>query len=74
MKFLQATSKSASSCVQEMLNTSLLKLNSELANRAVKMFVGIQRFAADGQEGMPTIMRYELSQKLLHQVFLFSHV
>ena len=56
-------------CLQEIISTSLLKLNSENASRAVKMFLGIQKFMVEGPEAMPTIMRYEMAQKLLHQVF-----
>ena len=55
--------------LQEIISTSLLKLNSENAGRAVKMFLGIQKFVVDGPEAMPTVMRYEMAQKLLHQVF-----
>ena len=53
---------------QEVIPTSLLKLNSDNANRAVKMFLGIQKFMAEGVDGLPTIQRYEMAQKLLHQV------
>lgn len=54
--------------LQDIIPTSLLKLSSENSSRAVKMFLGIQKFTAEGPEAMPTIMRYEMAQKLLHQV------
>lgn len=60
--------------MQEVIPTSLLKLNSENANRAVKMFLGIQKFMADGPDAMPLIMRYEMAQKLLHQVCNFYNL
>ena len=54
--------------MQEVIPTSLLKTTPENENRAVKMFVGIQKFMADGAEAMTTLQRYEMAQKLLHQV------
>ncbi len=37
-------------CAQECIPTSLLKLNTDNANRAVKMFAGIQKYMAEGGE------------------------
>jgi len=54
--------------MQEVIPTSLLKLNSENTSRAVKMFLGVQKFMMEGNEALPTPQRYELAQKLLHQV------
>lgn len=51
-----------------MIPTSLLKLSSENTSRAVKMFLGVQKFMGDTSEATPPAARFELAQKLLHQV------
>lgn len=57
--------------VQEVIPTSLLKLTTENANRAVKMFLGIQKYMAEGPDALTPVLRYEMAQKLLHQVGLW---
>lgn len=54
--------------VQEVIPTSLLKLSSENTGRAVKMFLGVQKFMGEGSESLPPAARFDLAQKLLHQV------
>lgn len=54
--------------LQEVIPTSLLKLNSENTSRAVKMFLGVQKFMGEGSDALPTAQRFDLAQKLLHQV------
>ena len=56
-----------------MIPTSLLKLGSDSANRAVKMFAGILKYLSeDGSQDANTSpsksARIDLVQKLLHQV------
>lgn len=52
---------------QEAVPTSLLKLNSEYAGRAVKMFHGILKYCGDSGEQCSAIQRLEIAQRLLHQ-------
>ena len=54
--------------MQEVIPTSLLKLSSENTGRAVKMFLGVQKFMGESSEGLPQNARFDLAQKLLHQV------
>ena len=54
-------------CPQEVIPTSLLKLNNDNASRAVKMFLGIQRFMGETQEQLTHAARIEIAQKLLQQ-------
>ena len=54
--------------MQEVIPTSLLKLSSENTGRAVKMFLGVQKFMGESSEGLQQNARFDLAQKLLHQV------
>ncbi|KAK9815534.1 hypothetical protein WJX72_005298 [[Myrmecia] bisecta] len=47
--------------------TSLLKLSTDNAARAVKMFAGIQKYMGDTAEALTPAQRNEIAQKLLHQ-------
>eukprot|EP00884_Botryococcus_braunii_P012518 jgi/Botrbrau1/21267/Bobra.39_2s0057.2 len=51
----------------ETIPTSLLKLNSDNAARAVKMFSMIQRYMGETGETLGQPQRLEIIQKLLHQ-------
>lgn len=53
---------------QELIPTSLLKLNTDNAARAVKMFATIQRYMGETGEALTQQQRLETIQKLLHQV------
>jgi hypothetical protein len=52
---------------QEPIPTSLVKMNSEHASRAVKMFAGILKYQGETGEALDEIARLEIAQKLLHQ-------
>lgn len=54
--------------LQELIPTSLLKLNTDNAARAVKMFATIQRYMGETGEALTPQQRLETIQKLLHQV------
>jgi hypothetical protein len=61
--------------LQETIPTSLLKLSTDNAARAVKMFASIQKYMGECGEALPQATRLEIVQKLLHQVcFLLLQV
>jgi hypothetical protein len=52
---------------QENIPTSLLKMSSENASRAVKMFISVLKYQGEGGEQISAVHGFDIAQKLLHQ-------